>query len=99
MVADDLSLLSSVAVQRQPAFGKATRSLVKSPQCRSEETRQNIRPLRHAKGEGHARADLAGGLAIDARSAQSEVDCNIVLDLPDRPDRAERVRNRLTSLS
>jgi len=60
---------------------------MKSPQYGSEEIRQSVWLLRDAKGEGHARADLAGRLAIDARSAQSKVDCNIVLDLPNCPDK------------
>src|SRR5262247_2405740 len=49
-------------------------------------TRQNVRPLGHAKGESHARADLGRSLAIDARAAQAKVNRYIVLDLPDRPD-------------
>src|SRR6516164_6185432 len=55
-------------------------------QVRREKPRQEIRAFCHAKGEGHAGTDLAGGLAIDARAAQPKVNCNIVLDLPDRAD-------------
>ena len=69
MVAYDLRSLCSGLARGQHRIGKATRSLMKSMQCRSEEIRQNVRPFRHAKREGHARADLAGRLAIDARAA------------------------------
>jgi hypothetical protein len=55
-------------------------------QRRSDEARQNIWPLCDAEGERHPRADLAHGVVIDTRSPQTEVDRNIVLHLPNRPD-------------
>ena len=57
-----------------------------SSEVRREKPRQQIRAFCHAEREGHARTDLAGGLAIDARAAHAEVDRNIVPDLPDCPD-------------
>jgi hypothetical protein len=55
-------------------------------QRRSDEARQNIRPLCDPESEGHPSADLTHGVVIDMRSPQAEVDCDIVLHLPDRPD-------------
>jgi hypothetical protein len=42
--------------------------------------------LRDAEGEGHSGADLARRVIIHARSAQADVDSEIVFHLPDRPD-------------
>ena len=53
----------------QRAIGRATGTLVKSPQRRSDETGQNVLPLSHAERDGHAGTDLAYSLAIDACSA------------------------------
>src|SRR5712691_11567392 len=54
--------------------------------CRAGVARQEIWSRRDAKREGYPGADLARRVVIDARSAQTEIDGNIVLHLPDRPD-------------
>ena len=56
--------------------------------CRAGVARQEIWSRRDAKREGYPGADLARRLVIDARSAQAEIDGNIVLHLPDRPDQS-----------
>src|SRR5712671_3130721 len=56
--------------------------------CRAGVARQEIWSRRDAKREGYPGADLTRRLVIDARSAQAEIDGNIVLHLPDRPDQS-----------
>src|SRR5215831_12371218 len=53
---------------------------------REGEKRQESRPFCYAEGEGHSGADLAGGVIVDSSAAHGEVDSDIVLHLPDRPD-------------
>jgi hypothetical protein len=50
------------------------------------EAREDIRRFGHAEREGHAGADLPRGTVINAGAAHSEIDGDIVLHLPYRPD-------------